>query len=547
MKKYWKKNLGVLFLALLLGTCSSLCSTGVSLILQEVIDVAVSGKTQLFAKLFIFTIVYILFLCIVNYLSSLTSKYLTEKMLKQYRKDIFKGIISRQPVDYYKETTADYVSAMTNDMKLIEENYISALLSTFELIIMFTATLGLLIALSPLVTIILVFGLLLMFLVPAGIGHILEKRQDCVSKQMSVFTGKLKELFSGYEVLKSYNRIENTILRFQDENEKEIHTRFKAARLFALNDGLSDTLSVLSTIAVIFVSAYLVLIGHITMGTLLALVQLSGSFMAPVILLMQNIPKIQSMKSVIVRLNQYAESAGTKTARNAVPTFERSIEFQHVSFSYNPDTALLSDITLKLERGKKYVIMGQSGCGKSTLLKLLTGYLDNYKGAVLYDGQELQTLNPDMVTTLSAVIHQNVYLFHESIRENILLHEEFTEQELASAIENSGVSMFLPEKEGRLEYVVGENGGALSGGQKQRITLARALIRHAPLLILDEGTSALDKKTAYEIENHLLKNNDITLLTITHNPNADLMMLYDEIYYMENGTLEKQSKPLYTD
>ena len=522
-------------------------SAGVSLVLQEVIDVAVSGKTQLFAKLFIFTIVYILFLCIVNYLSSLTSKYLTEKMLKQYRKDVFEGIISRQPVDFYSETTADYVSAMTNDMKLIEENYISALLSTFELIIMFTATLGLLIALSPLITVILIFGLLLMFLVPAGIGHILEKRQDCVSKQMSVFTGKLKDLFSGYEVLKSYHRIENTILRFQDENEKEIHTRFKAARLFALNEGLSDTLSVLSTIAVIFVSAYLVLIGHITMGTLLALVQLSGSFMAPVILLMQNIPKIQSMKSVITRLNRCAECADTKTARNAVPTFERSIEFQHVSFSYSPDTALLSDITLKLERGKKYAIMGQSGCGKSTLLKLLTGYLDHYDGAILYDGQELQTLNPDMVAALSAVIHQNVYLFHESIRENILLHEEFTEQELASAIENSGVSMFLLEKEGGLGYVVGENGGALSGGQKQRITLARALIRHAPLLILDEGTSALDQKTAFEIENHLLKNHDITLLTITHNPNADLMMRYDEIYYMENGVLEKQPKPLYTD
>lgn len=214
MRKYWRKNIGVLIVALLLGTCSSLSSAGVSLVLQEVIDVAVSGKTQLFAKLFIFTIVYILFLCIVNYLSSLTSKYLTEKMLKQYRKDVFEGIISRQPVDYYTETTADYVSAMTNDMKLIEENYISALLSTFELIIMFTATLGLLIALSPLITVILIFGLLLMFLVPAGIGHILEKRQDCVSKQMSVFTGKLKDLFSGYEVLKSYHRIENTILRF---------------------------------------------------------------------------------------------------------------------------------------------------------------------------------------------------------------------------------------------------------------------------------------------------------------------------------------------
>lgn len=534
-------------MALLLGTCSSLGSAGISLVLQEVVDVAVSGKTQLFTKLFIFTMVYILFLCAINYLSSLAAKYLTERMLKQYRQDVFRGIISLRPVSYYQETTSDYVSAMTNDMKLVEENYISALLDTFELMIMFAAAFGLLIALSPLVTAILVFAFLLMFLVLAGIGHMLEKRQNCVSRQMSAFTGKLKELFSGYEVLKSYHRIENTILRFQDENKKEIRTRFKAARLFALNEGLSDTLSVLSTVAVIFVSAYLVLVGRITMGTLLALVQLSSSFMTPVILLMQNIPKIQSMKPVIARLGHYTECGDIEASGKGIPTFEDSIEFRQVSFSYHPDAALLSGITFKMERGKKYAIMGQSGCGKSTLLKLLTGCLEGYKGAILYDGQELQTLDFNRITKLSAVIHQNVYLFQESIRENILLYEEFTEQELASAVEKSGVAMFLPEKNGGLDYLVGENGAALSGGQKQRITLARALIRHAPLLVLDEGTSALDRKTAYEIEDWLLKNKDITLLTITHNPNAGLMMQYDEIYYMEDGRLEKQPRAVYTN
>lgn len=547
MKKYWKKNLGILIVALILGSCASVFSTGVSLILQQVIDVAVSKETALFVRLFIFSLGYILFLCVINFLSSLVSKYLTERMVRQYRQDVFRGLMHRRPKRYFSENTSDYVSALTNDMKLVEENYIAALLNTFELAIMFAVTLGLLIFLSPLVTAILMFTLLLMFLIPAGIGRVLEKKQDAVSKQMSVFTGKLKELFSGYEVLKSYQCIGNAVSQFREENEREIHTRFQAARLFALNEGLSDTLSVLSTIAVIFVSAYLVLAGRITMGSLLALVQLSGTFMAPVILMMQNIPKIQSMKAVIARLNEYSECGEDGQIKKDVPTFEREIIIRNLSFSYDDKASLLSDINLKIEKGGKYAIMGESGCGKSTLIKLLSGYFDDYGGSICYDGQELGTLDSDRIGAVLAVIHQNVYLFNETVRENILLHEPFSDQELAAAIEKSGVSMFIGEKEKGLEHIAGENGAALSGGQKQRVTLARALIRHAPFLILDEGTCALDRKTAREIESSLLDDKDITLLTITHNPSPDLMEKYDEIFYMKDGRLEKQLKTAYTE
>lgn len=166
MKKYWRKNIGNLIAALILGTCASVFSTGVSVILQEVIDAAVSKETELFIKYFIFILVYILLLCVINFLSSLVSKYLTEKMIKQYRQDVFKGIMHRRPTLYFEENTSDYVSALTNDMKSVEENYIAALLNTFELVIMFVVTLGLLVFLSPIVTAVLVIALLLMFLIP---------------------------------------------------------------------------------------------------------------------------------------------------------------------------------------------------------------------------------------------------------------------------------------------------------------------------------------------------------------------------------------------
>lgn len=548
MKKYWKKNGFFLAVTLMAGILASVLASGIAILLQKVVDVAVTKQTEAFGKLFLFAVGYILVLCVMNYVSALMEKYLTEKMIKQYRRDIFKGIMDRRPIRYYGENTADYISALTNDMKLIEDNYIAALLNTFQLVVMFAVTLVILLILSPMVTAILILTFLLMFLLPATIGRCLEKRQDRVSAQMAAFTEKLKDILSGYEVLRSYDRIEAAKYRFQEENEEEIRVRFRAARLFALNEGLSDTLAVLSTITVIFVSAYLVLIGQITMGTLLALVQLSSSFMAPVMLLMQNVPRIQSMKAVIARLNSYAEDdPAVKPLPLELPSFEKGIELDGASFSYDGEQTVLADITMRIDKGGKYAVMGPSGCGKTTLIKLLLGYFEDYGGSIRYDGRELRALDMDKIAGIISVIHQNVYLFNLSVRENILLFEEFDEAALAEAVEKSGVSLFIDEKEGGLDHGAGENGALLSGGQRQRVALARALIRRAPFVILDEGTSALDRKTACEIESRLLEDEELTLLTITHNPDPQLMRRYDGIYRMNDGRLENCTKTFYTE
>ena len=548
MKKYWTKNGFFLAVTLMAGILASVLASGIAIVLQKVVDVAVTKQTEAFGKLFLFAVGYILVLCVMNYTSALMEKYLTEKMIKQYRRDIFKGIMDRRPIRYYRENTADYISALTNDMKLIEDNYIAALLNTFKLVVMFAVTLVILLILSPMVTAILILTFLLMFLLPATIGRCLEKRQDRVSAQMAAFTEKLKDILSGYEVLRSYDRIEAAKYRFQEENEEEIRVRFRAARLFALNEGLSDTLAVLSTITVIFVSAYLVLIGQITMGTLLALVQLSSSFMAPVMLLMQNVPRIQSMKAVIARLNSYAEDdPAVKPLPLELPSFEKGIELDGASFSYDGEQTVLADITMRIDKGGKYAVMGPSGCGKTTLIKLLLGYFEDYGGSIRYDGRELRALDMDKIAGIISVIHQNVYLFNLSVRENILLFEEFDEAALAEAVEKSGVSLFIDEKEGGLDHGAGENGALLSGGQRQRVALARALIRRAPFVILDEGTSALDRKTACEIESRLLEDEELTLLTITHNPDPQLMRRYDGIYRMNDGRLENCTKTFYTE
>ncbi len=543
LKRYWKKNLPLLLLTLALGLLASLFNAGVSLLLQQAIDTALAGAGARFWRLLWFALGYILLLCALGSLSALSAKQLTGRMVQQLRQDVFAGILRRRPLAFAQEGTANYLSALTNDMRLVEEHHIAALLQGFELLALLAATLVLLLRLSPLVTAILLVAFLLVLLLPAAMGRLLEARQDQLSRQMARFTAQAKDSLDGYQVLRSYRRLDNATQRFAQENQGEIRARARTARLFALNEGLSDTLSVLSILAVIFASAYLVLRGQLTMGALLALVQLSGTFLSPVLLLLQTLPKLQSVKPVIARLNAYAQTPVPPPA--GVPSFQECIQLQRLGFSYQPGKPVLKDLSLTVRRGEKLAILGQSGAGKSTLLRLLTGDFDQYTGSLTYDGQELRTLDPDQVAGLSALLHQNVYLFHGTLRENICLYEDIPPERLQEAVEKSGVGTFLAEF-GGLDAPVGENGARLSGGQRQRVALARALVREAPLVILDEGTSALDRDTALAMESRLLEEEGLTLLTITHRQEPALLAKYDQVYRFSGGGLARVSHLPYT-
>ncbi|MCL2530226.1 MAG: ABC transporter ATP-binding protein/permease, partial [Coriobacteriia bacterium] len=188
-----------------------------------------------------------------------------------------------------------------------------------------------------------------------------------------------------------------------------------------------------------------------------------------------------------------------------------------------------------LEKNKKYTVVGGSGSGKTTLVRLLCANYTGYTGTISFSGRELHELDINQLLTHIAFIHQNVYMFDESIKENISLHREYSEKEWQEALATSGVDRFLDQMENGLDTQVGENGINLSGGQRQRVAVARALIQKKPILIIDEGTSAVDRQTAYEIETALLAMPQITLITITHHLASELLRQYDRILFLQNG------------
>jgi len=307
--------------------------------------------------------------------------------------------------------------------------------------------------------------------------------------------------------------------------------------LFALNEGISGLLAYLTQFSGLFLGAYLIIKGNITAGTLVALIQLSGTFISPVMMILQNIPKIKSIVPIIKRMEELADYSDTSFVGTLEPSFTDRVVIKDLSFAYEGNRQILRNTNLILNKGKKYAIVGKSGCGKTTLVKLLTGYYSSYTGNITYDGASLRDINIEKIQNMSSVIHQSIYMFDDSIRQNICLYDIFEDKDLKDALITSGVDQFLERMPDGLLSKVGENGSNLSGGQRQRIAVARALIRHKPILVLDEGTSAVDMQTAYDIESSLLAIENLTLVTITHSLSADLLGQYDQIIYMEDGAV----------
>lgn len=206
---------------------------------------------------------------------------------------------------------------------------------------------------------------------------------------------------------------------------------------------------------------------------------------------------------------------------------------QNVSFGYQEEQKILKEVTLSFEKGKSYAIIGASGSGKSTLLNLILGGYRTYEGTITIGNRELREITLESLYDLLSVVQQNVFVFDNTIENNITLFKDFPEEQFTDAIEKSGLHALIEEK-GR-DYRCGENGSGLSGGEKQRVSIARGLLRNTPVLLMDEATSALDTVTSAAIEHMVLQMKDMIRIVVTHKMNVQMLKQYDQIVVMQDG------------
>ena len=277
--------------------------------------------------------------------------------------------------------------------------------------------------------------------------------------------------------------------------------------------------------------------GEISVGTAIIIIQLSTHIVGPVKTSISLINQIKSVSLIVDKIDEILCDSSEDIEDLSLERFEKSIEIKNLNFSYSDERQALNNINLTFEKNKKYAIVGESGSGKSTLTKLLMRYYKNYNGEILIDNKNLQKiLSHDLYKNIS-MIQQNVFMFDDSIKENIKLYADYSDDEILEVCSRSGLSNLISMLPNGINSLVGENGNKLSGGEKQRIAIARSLINDTKILILDESTSALDNETAYNLETSLLSINDLTLVVVTHKLIKNILLSYDEIIVMKDGMI----------
>ena len=537
MKDYIFKYKYLLVLTVAIRCIGAAMQVYIALLIQQLIDAVVGGDMNAFSSMIVFAVVYFSLMGLVDYLTSTTQACYLKKTLVALKQDIFKGLISKDYASFHENNTADYLSNLTNDINLIETNYITPFLMMIGDVVIFIGTTAVLLWINPWVTVAMFAIAILLMVVPALFGRALESRQNQVSTEQSIFTTRIKDILEGYEVVKSYRMTKSVTTEFNAVNKTLEQYKFKSAHLKGVAQAISMMFAIGTQIAGMAIAGYFVIKGNMSVGNLFAVVQLGNGIQGPIMWIMQKVTMIKGMSGVNEKILAIIQEGQKESNERALSSFEESIILEDVSFAYEEDMPVLKDISYTFEKSKKYAIVGESGCGKSTLIKLMMGYYRNYDGKILVDEQDVNGATTLSMNELASMIHQNVYLFDKTIEDNVLLNHDFSDAQINQAVTQSGVVKFMSQLTDGLKTSVGENGKNLSGGQKQRVAIARALIQQMPILMLDEGTSALDLQTAYDIERTLLGIGELTVITITHKLSEEILSQYDEIIVMDRGQI----------
>ena len=478
------------------------------------------------------------------YLSFRTLGPVKNAIANHLRTDLHEKIL-KLPIGYFTEKRkGDIMSRITHDVNEIESSVIGALEGWIKDPLSIIINLFVLFYISPMLTLFILLSLPIMGLIIGRISRSLKKQSLHVSEKFGETFSTIDETLTGLRVIKAFNVEQQLRRKFKNLSDEFLDARNKVGFRRDLASPMSEFLGVTIFAGILWFGGSLVLSNEIAMNGALFLTYMGlfYNIISPAKSISTAFSNMQKGAAAIERIEQVLHapvSIDDNPNGIKIEQFNQSIEFKNVCFSYE-DVEILKNINLKIEKGKTVALVGSSGAGKSTLADLIPRFHDVTSGQILIDGIDLREYSLHSMRGLISIVTQEPILFNDTIANNIALGMEHASKEsIVSAAQIANADRFITQKEMGYQTNIGDRGTKLSGGERQRLTIARAVLKNPPILILDEATSSLDtesERLVQEAINNLMNNR--TSVVIAHR--LSTIRHADEIIVLQKGEIAER-------
>lgn len=467
-------------------------------------------------------------------------------VIRKLRNEMFMKALSL-PIGFFnEERKGDLISKMTNDINEVEVSIMNVLETFIREPLTIIITLISMVVISPQLTLFLLILLPISGLIIGRIGKSLKKPSGEAQEQLGNVLGVIDETLVGMRVVKAFNAEKHQQLRFTQINNLIFRLKNKIAMRRDLSSPLSETMGIIVVCIILWYGGKLIFSGDtsLTGPFFIMFIGLFYQIINPIKNLSTAFYNIQKGSAAVARMEQFLNTENTikelPDAKN-IPGFHHSIELKDVHFAYG-NKKILDGINLVIPKGKMVALVGSSGAGKSTLADLVPRFHDVTAGEVLIDGVNIKEYKLSELRKLMGIVNQEPILFNDTVFNNIALGTgSATLQQVEEAAKVANAHNFIINKTDKYETIVGDRGARLSGGERQRVTIARAVLKNPPILILDEATSSLDtesERIVQEAINKLMQNR--TSIVIAHRlstvQHADNIIVLDKGRIVEQGT-----------
>lgn len=530
-----KKRFIIYFLACFLPVINQLLNT---LSFSLLIGSVQVGKVDYFVRIFMLTIL----LVFVGELLYVASRFMRIGYMRDTILDVriaaFDKILRHSFENFSKKSKDTYISNLINDINIFEQNFFLKLLNVIFNIGVYVFSLAILFFLDFKFAIGIFIISLLVFLLTRSFENRTVKLQEEVSERNESFTLGISNTFNGLEILK-LNSVED---KFLYKSLKEVdQVERKKFHYTVFTEGQRSLTRFLSYLIFVGLLVYLMNLAFNgeSYTTIALMLQLGNSCIWPIGNALPMFNELKASKAIYDKITKIDSEDSKPDEKEREFSFNTAIDVCDLKFSYE-GKEIFKGISFKIEKGKKYLLKGASGAGKSTLTKLLSMIYDNYEGTIKLDGIDYREINEESFNKHISFIYQDVFLFEDTIKNNITLFKDMPEKNILNAVEKSGLKEFIDSRSQGLQEMLMENGKNLSGGQRQRISIARAIIKNADILFVDEGTSGLNDELGRAVEDTILSL-DSTVIAISHRYYEGITEKYDYVLELSDGIINQYS------